>query len=210
MGKLVIKFQGKLVREVNLKLGDTKIGRKPGCGIVLDDKGVSSEHALIKTVGMKSSIQDLGSTNGTYVENQQVTQHELRSGETITIGGHSLVYRDTTNFDAPAFGQRPPARTVPSAPQARKTAVLAPFAQLLGVEGLEKGKRMPLIKEEVVLDKPGKNPARISRTANGYLLEASVGAGEPRLNDKPLPPGGQLLKNGDIIEVAGTKYQFYG
>lgn len=210
MGKLVIKFQGKSVCEVNLKLGDTRIGRKPGCDIVLEDKGVSSEHALIKTVGMKSTIQDLGSTNGTYVENQQVKQHELRNGETITIGGHSLSYRDTTNFDAPAFGQRPPGPAVPPAPQARKTAVLAPFAQLLGVEGLEKGRRVPLIKDEVVLDNPGKNPARISRTSGGYSLEASVGAGEPRFNDKPVPPGGQLLKNGDIIEVAGTKYQFYG
>ena len=42
------------------------------------------------------------------------------------------------------------------------------------------------------------------------MLEASLGAGEPRLNDKPIPPGGQLLKKDDIIEVAGTKYQFYG
>ena len=210
MGKLVIKFQGKLVREVNLKLGDTKIGRKPGCDIVLEDKGVSSEHALIKTVGMKSTVQDLGSTNGTYVENARVKQRELHNGDTITIGAHSLVYRDTVNLEAPAFGQRPPGRAAPPSPQERKTAILAPFAQLLGVDGLEKGRRIPLIKDEVVLDNPGKNPARISRTSGGYMLEASLGAGEPRLNDKPIPPGGQLLKKDDIIEVAGTKYQFYG
>jgi hypothetical protein len=83
------------------------------------------------------------------------------------------------------------------------------FAQLLAVQGVNKGKRVPLIKETVVLDNPGKNPARIYRTAEGYLLDASAGPGEPRLNDKPVPNGGQLLEKGDIIEVAGTKFQFF-
>jgi hypothetical protein len=87
--------------------------------------------------------------------------------------------------------------------------VLVQFAQLLGVEGKDKGKRLPLVKEIITLENPGKSPATISRTSEGYLLEASVGPGEPKLNDRPVPPGGQLLENGDIIEVAGSKLQFY-
>ena len=209
MGKLVINFQGKLIREVNLKLGDTKIGRKAGCDIVLDDPGVSSEHAVIKTVGMKSEILDLDSTNGTYVEDQRIKRHELRNGETITIGKHSLVYRDVMDLNAPAFGPPPPKPAKSSAAGDPETAILPRFGQLLAVEGPNKGKRIALIKEEVVIDNPGKSPARISRTAHGYVLTASAGEGEPRLNEKPVPPGGQLLKNGDIIEVAGTKYKIY-
>jgi hypothetical protein len=208
MGKLVIKFQGKAVREVDLKLGDMKIGRKGSCDIVLDDPAVSAEHALVKTVGLKSSVQDLGSTNGTFVENHRIKQHDLKNGETIVIGGHSLLYRDVANFDATAFGRQSPA-AAPASAHEGKTTVLTPFAQLFGVEGKDKGKRLPLVKDLVVLDNPGKNPARISRSPHGYVLEASIGPGEPLVNGRPVPPGGQLLEKDDIVEIAGTKFQFF-
>jgi len=209
MGKLVIKFQGNWVEDVSLRLGDTTIGRNPACDIVLnDDKSVSNKHAVIKTIGMKSTIKDLGSTNGTFVENDRVQQRELKHGETITIGAHTLVYREDVNLDTPVFGTGSGASTATSGIQ-EKTKVITAFAQLLGVEGKDKGKRLPLIKEVVMLDNPGKNPARILRTTDGYVLHAQVGPGEPRINDKPVPPGGQLLESGDIIEVAGTKYQVF-
>lgn len=209
MGKLVIKFQGKLIGEVTLKLGETKIGRKPGCDIVLsDDPSVSSTHAVINTVGLKSSIQDLGSTNGTFIENEKITRRELRHGETILIGEHTLLYRDDASFDTPAFGKQPAAAVKP--PLAHdQTTVLMAFAQLVAIDGKDKGKRLPLVKETVVLENPGKNPARILRTSDGYVIHAQVGPGEPRINDKPVPPGGQLLDNGDIIDIAGTRYQVY-
>ncbi|MFL6624654.1 MAG: FHA domain-containing protein [Sulfurifustaceae bacterium] len=206
MGKLVIKFQGKLVRELNLKLGDTKIGRRPGCDIILDDTSVSGEHALVKTVGLKSTIADLDSTNGTFVENKRVKQHELRHGETIIIGEHSLLYRDDVNLDRPPLGKHPTGQA-PAVSQ-EETTVLMAFAQLLGVEGKDKGKKVPLVKQDVTLDNPGKSPARILRTSEGYVLQGQVGPGEPRINDKPIPPGGHLLENGDIVEAGGTKFRF--
>ncbi len=206
MGKLVVRFQSKLVAEVTLKLGDTKIGRKPGCDIVLNDPGVSGEHAVVKTVGLKSTIFDLNSTNGTFVENERVTQRELRHGETITLGQHTLIYRDDMALDAPAAGSRSAASARESL---EKTTVLMAFAQLLAIDGPLKGKRLPLVKETVVIENPGKNPARILRTTEGYVVHAQVGPGEPRVNDKPVPPGGQLLERGDIVEVAGTKYQVH-
>jgi hypothetical protein len=207
MGKLVIKSQGKRVSEVNLKLGDTTIGRNPTCDIVLkDDKSVSGKHAVIKTVGRKSTLEDLGSTNGTFIEDKRVTRHELRHGETIVIGEHELVYRDDVTLDAPVFGGRPAPAAPPETLQ-EKTRVITVYAQLLAVEGKDKGKRVPLVKEETTLDNPGKSPAHIYRTPDGYVLHAQIGPGEPRLNDRPVPPGGQLLESGDIIEVAGTKFQ---
>ncbi len=208
MGKLVINFQSEWIEDVNLKLGDTTIGRSPSCDIVLDDKSVSNEHAVVITVGVTSTIRDLGSTNGTFIENDRVQQHELRHGDMVTIGGHTLIYHDDLNLDAPVFGTRPGASTAPADSQ-EKTKVIPAFAQLLGVEGKDKGKRLPLVKEVVTLDNPGKNPARILRTTEGYVLHAQIGPGEPRLNDKPVPHGGQLLESGDIIEVAGTKFKVF-
>ncbi len=207
MGKLVIKFQGKPVGDVNLKLGDTTIGRHSTCNIVLNnDKSVSGTHAVIKTVGRKSTLQDLESTNGTFIETERVTQHELRHGETIVIGEHELIYRDNLSLDTSGFGKGSGARAARD-DTLEKTRIISMHAQLVAVEGKDTGKRVPLVKEETLLDNPGKNPARIYRGPDGYVLHAQLGPGEPRINDKPVPPGGQILENDDVIEVAGTKFQ---
>jgi pSer/pThr/pTyr-binding forkhead associated (FHA) protein len=205
----MIKTKGNLPSEVNLKLGEMTIGRDPVCDIVLkDDKAVSKKHAVIKTVGRKSTIEDLDSTNGTFIDIERIKQHELRHGDTILIGDYQLRYRDVVDLDTPVIGDRPAAATAAeSKPSQEKTRVITAHARLIAVEGKDKGKSVPLVKEETVLDNPGKNPARIYRTVNGYVLNAHTGPGEPRLNDRPVQAGGQLLESGDIIEVAGTKYQ---
>jgi hypothetical protein len=210
MGKLVIKTPGKQTGEVNLKLGDMMIGRHTTCDIVLkDDKSVSGKHAVIKTVGRKSTIEDLNSTNGTFVGNQRIKQHELRNGESIIIGNHVLVYRDVVALDAPAFGGPSAGSSITSNTSQERTRIIRSHAQLVVMEGKDKGRQVPLVKEETVIDNPGKNPARIYRGEDGYVLHAQLGPGEPRINDKPVPHGGQILENGDIVEIAGTKYQVF-
>lgn len=207
MGKLIVKSKGSHVGEFNLRLGDMTIGRSASCDIVLkDDPSVSSKHAVVKTVGTQSSVEDLGSTNGTLFDGKRIKRHLLRRGDAIIIGEHELVYRDDMALDAPAFGARPAAPAPEDALE--KTRIITAYAQLVAMDGPNRGKRVPLVKEETVIDNPGKNPARIYRSPDGYVLSAQVGPGEPRLNDKPVPPGGQLLAKGDIVEVAGTKYQF--
>jgi len=210
MGKLVIKRPGKQIGEVNLKLGDMIIGRHTTCDIILkDDKSVSGKHAVIKTVGRKSTIEDLNSTNGTFVENQRIKRHELRNGESIIIGDHVLVYRDVVALDAPAFGGPSAGSSVTSNTSQERTRIIRSHAQLVVMEGKDKGRQVPLVKEETVIDNPGKSPARIYRGEDGYVLHAQLGPGEPRINDRPVPHGGQILENGDIVEIAGTKYQVY-
>src|SRR5581483_2347837 len=92
MAKLIIKLNNEVVDHIDLKQGDMKIGRKPGCEIVLDNLAVSGEHANIFTIGDDSFIQDLNSTNGTFINNKRVAKPHLRNGDTVGIGQHSLVY----------------------------------------------------------------------------------------------------------------------
>ncbi len=92
MAKIIIKFNNDVVDHVDLRQGDMKIGRKPGCEIQIDNLSVSGEHANIFTVGDDSFIQDLGSTNGTFINNKKITKHHLKNGDTVVIGKHSLIY----------------------------------------------------------------------------------------------------------------------
>lgn len=209
MGKLVIKLRGKHIGDVGLKLGETVIGRDAACDIVLkNDPAVSKRHAVIKTVGMQSAIEDLGSTNGTFLGAKRLKRHRLVRGDAIIIGEHELVFRDEPTMEMAAFGGGPASSNVSADTSGAKTRVITGAARLLALDGASRGKAIPLVKSETVIENPGKSPARIYRSNDGYVLNAHIGPGEPRLNERPVPEGGQLLAKGDIIEVAGTKYQF--
>jgi pSer/pThr/pTyr-binding forkhead associated (FHA) protein len=231
MAKLIIKINNEVIDHVELRQGDMKIGRKPGCDIFLDNLSVSGEHANIFTIGEDSFIQDLNSTNGTFINNKRVAKHHLRNGDIITIGKYTLVYMtepvETRAGDyaktviinpiareepAPLSPAAPPAAAPTpagggAAPADRKPAPR--LGALYVLSGTASGKRIDLTKRITNLGKAGRRAGTIARNDDGsYLL--APGADEiPKLNGRPVPAEGVLLKNGDIIEVGGTRLQFY-
>lgn len=78
MAKVILKYETKVLEEFELGQGDMKIGRRPNSDITIDNMAVSGEHANIFTIGDDSFVQDLGSTNGTYVNNKKITKHHLK------------------------------------------------------------------------------------------------------------------------------------
>jgi pSer/pThr/pTyr-binding forkhead associated (FHA) protein len=69
------------------------IGRLPDCDIVLDDKGASRRHAQVRTRDGSSTLTDLGSTNGTKLNGQQVETRVLEDGDRITVGTTLIEFR---------------------------------------------------------------------------------------------------------------------
>src|SRR6185295_6347481 len=118
---LIVKFNNEVVDHIELKQGDMKIGRRPGSDIFLDNLAVSGEHANIFTIGEDSFIQDLSSTNGTFINNKKITKHHLRNGDAVTIGKHTLIYLTDTQAAAPQDF----AKTVIINPAAIRQAVAA-------------------------------------------------------------------------------------
>jgi HD-GYP domain-containing protein (c-di-GMP phosphodiesterase class II) len=70
------------------------IGRDPSCGLQLDDKGVSREHAEFYCVGEMVFIRDLGSRNGTFVNEERVQEELLREGDTVRVGATALAFEN--------------------------------------------------------------------------------------------------------------------
>ena len=68
------------------------IGRNPDNDIVIDNPAVSGYHARIESVAASFVIRDLNSTNGLFVNNNQVETHALQHNDTVKIGKHELVY----------------------------------------------------------------------------------------------------------------------
>ena len=75
----------------------TSIGRSPESEIFLDDVTVSRSHAVIERNGSSFALNDLGSLNGTYINNQSLKTSSLTSGDEIQIGKFHLIFVSARN-----------------------------------------------------------------------------------------------------------------
>jgi len=71
------------------------IGRGLNNDIILEDTRVSRHHAQLRYRARRFWIADLGSTNGTYVNDEQVAERSLRDGDTISLGGLELIFKES-------------------------------------------------------------------------------------------------------------------
>lgn len=92
MLRLVITCDGTRVDEVTVTRGALTVGRKTDNDIHIPEPTVSSHHARVVANGNGAYVEDLESTNGTYVNGQAVTRQTLSEGDTIMIGRYKLLY----------------------------------------------------------------------------------------------------------------------
>jgi predicted component of type VI protein secretion system len=93
MAKLYLKFGERVLKEIALSSGVVTIGRLPDNLLHLDNPGVSGHHARVYWENERYLVEDINSTNGTYVNDQPVRKAELRDGDVIGIGKHSIEFR---------------------------------------------------------------------------------------------------------------------
>jgi len=92
VGKLVLYMPDGSTREIFLTRERIRIGRRPDNDVPLPFPAVSGEHAAIVTILSDSFLEDLGSTNGTFVNGKSVTKHFLRDRDRIDVGRENLIY----------------------------------------------------------------------------------------------------------------------
>jgi len=94
LARLVVTCDGERVEERLLSPGRLVIGRTSDNDLQVDSKYVSRHHCQIVTTREGSVLEDLNSTNGTYVRSRRVRRHHLNDGDVIALGRHELVYLD--------------------------------------------------------------------------------------------------------------------
>jgi len=92
MGKLVVSLDGLVIKEEQVTKDRTSLGRRPYNDIVIDNLAVSGEHAVLQMVGSDVFIEDLNSTNGTYINGKAVKKQLLQHNDTIEIGKYKIKY----------------------------------------------------------------------------------------------------------------------
>jgi hypothetical protein len=214
MGKLVVSLDGVVIKEVQITKDKTTLGRRPYNDIVIDNLAVSGEHAVLQMVGADVFIEDLNSTNGTYINGKAVKKQLLAHNDTVEVGKYKIKFMvdDGTDYEKTMIMK--PGSMAPSAGRASGFGGLAGAAGSVGpatirvMNGAAAGREVVLTKVVTTVGKPGVQVASITKRPTGYVLAHVEGSARPTVNSAPLVGETVSLKNGDVIELAGTQMQF--
>ena len=93
MARITVNRDSFKIEERELTQGTLTIGRNKDNALQIDDPAVSGHHAKIVTVFDSHYVEDLGSTNGTYVNGSRTKTHTLHNGDVLTIGHYQLLFQ---------------------------------------------------------------------------------------------------------------------
>lgn len=94
MARLILSLDSQVLAEYNMSKERYTVGRLPDNDVRIDNPAVSGHHSLIINILNDSFLEDLNSTNGTYVNGKLIKKHALQNGDVITIGHHQLRFAD--------------------------------------------------------------------------------------------------------------------
>jgi pSer/pThr/pTyr-binding forkhead associated (FHA) protein len=235
MARLVLSLDSQVMAEYNMNKERYTIGRLPDNDIRIDNPAVSGHHSLIINILNDSFLEDLNSTNGTYVNGKLIKKHALQHGDVVTVGHHQLRFVEDDEaqdeFEKTMVIQ-PSARPVDklrsasaaaenisagiSATGARKaladSAAAPKKAKLQVLSGAFAGRELDLNKALTTLGRPGVQVAAITRRADGFFI-VHVDSGKdgdfPLLNGTAIGSNATRLTDNDVIQLAGVKMGFF-
>ncbi len=208
MGKLVVSLDNVVIKEVQITKDRTTLGRRPYNDIVIDNLAVSGEHAVLLAVGNEVYIEDLNSTNGTYINGKAIKKQLLAHNDTVEIGKYRIRYQTEEAADyEKTMVLRPGAFGGAQAVVPPPTVSQLP-ASIKVLNGGAAGREVLLTKVVTTVGKPGTQVASIAKRPTGYVLAHVEGESRPSINGVRLSDDVMQLKNGDVIELAGTQMQF--
>jgi pSer/pThr/pTyr-binding forkhead associated (FHA) protein len=233
-----LSLDGQVMAEYNMNKERYTIGRLPDNDIRIDNAAVSGHHSLIINILNDSFLEDLNSTNGTYVNGKLIKKHALQHGDVITVGHHQLRFVEDDEaqdeFEKTMVIQ-PSARPVekvrtaaeiadkasPALSATAKNRALSADgaaaaalkkAKLQVLSGAFAGRELELNKALTTLGRPGVQVAAITRRSEGYFIvhvESGKSDDFPLVNGAPIGAQATRLNDNDVIQLAGVKMGFF-
>ena len=100
MPELVVVLEKQIIKRLTLNSTSVTLGRHAKNVIPLPDRTISQQHARITRVRDDCFLEDLNSTNGTYVNHQSIEQHYLEDGDIIGLGKYQIIFRSTQGIES--------------------------------------------------------------------------------------------------------------
>ncbi|MFT3905355.1 MAG: FHA domain-containing protein [Steroidobacteraceae bacterium] len=230
MARLILSLDGQILAEYNMNKERYTIGRLPDNDIRIDNPAVSGHHSLIINILNDSFLEDLNSTNGTYVNGKLIKKHALQHGDVVTVGHHQLRFVEDDDAQQDEFEKtmviQPSARPVERVRAAVSTEDATASrralpgdaqpvhkkARLQVLSGAFAGRELELTKTLTTLGRPGVQVAAITRRAGGYYIVHVDSEGDgnvPLVNGQPIGAQARMLVDNDVIQLAGVKMGFF-
>src|SRR5207245_6290550 len=234
MPKIFLKFNERVLKEIPLDKPRFKISRKPDNDLVIDNPVVSGHHALIVSEEGVFFIEDLGSTNGTFVNDAKVQKEKLKNSDCIVVGKHVLIYQDEIAAPPPPPDEAESDKTVILETAKQKELLKAVHGTMktdaVGGKTTEKVGRLTVVSEETdrkeyeltgrltvigaedtaTVKLTGwfapKDAALISLGGSASVISLPEGGKKITVNGAPVQ-GKQPLHDGDVIIIAGVHFQ---
>lgn len=112
MASVTVIFGGQEQKTFPLDRPKLVVGREPTCEIHIDNLGISRQHCAFSTRGEAFIVQDMGSSNGTFVNGRKITEHFLNNDDEIVIGKYTLKFKNEQQ-SAPAASKGAESEAVP-------------------------------------------------------------------------------------------------
>ena len=208
MPQLIASVEGITVKHIDLNNHRTTLGRKRHNNIVLDSVVVSGEHCVFEKhdVG-EVTVEDLKSTNGTYINGRAIKSRQLlRDKDLITIGNFNLLFLVGLE---PVVGLAVPSTLTMSLASLGLPGTSAlQQAAIQMLSGLSTGLEVPLLKAVTTFGHASGSVVAISHRRDGYYVAHIAGTTLPLLNGKPLGKDMRALAHGDVLNLAGDEMRF--
>ena len=187
--------------------GTMLIGRDPSADVVIADSEVSTRHASFVLVDGGAAVEDLGSTNGTFVNGQRVTgSQQLRAGDRIQLGATVLEVRGPGRPRRAARRAMPsatePAR-LPTAPQVTRAKQIPTLPVLVFVAGQRAGTEVAVGDQIVVGRDPGAADVVLDQDPEISRRHASFSPAGAGLTVQDLGSTNGTFVNGQRLRVRG-------
>ena len=208
MPQLIASVEGVEIMRVSLKKPKTTLGRKRHNDMVFDNMVVSGEHCVFELQGSSDVyVDDLGSTNGTYLNGHMIRSRELlRDKDSIGVGNFRVEYLAKEAVKPQAAADNTRAMSLDSIGFPGTGGVR--LACLKVLNGSSAGLEVPVVKAVTTFGQPGVSVISISHRRDGYYVTAMEGQSAASLNGKELGKDAQMLADNDVLSLAGTKMQF--
>jgi hypothetical protein len=204
MPQLIASVEGVEIMHVQLNKDRTTLGRNADNDMVLDNMVVGGHHCVFALHGLADVfIEDLHSTNGTYINGKMVKRQRLHDGEVIGIGNFRIQYLAAS--DRPRFSQTAAMKLDAQGVPAPAPAAHAIFRVLTGSSA---GLEMPVVKAVTTFGKPGVSVVAVSHRRDGFYVAHLDGAAPPTLNGDAIGGQAVLLSDNDVLELAGNRMLF--
>lgn len=224
MAKLVLSSGGSILHQYFIDEAPVGIGRDPANTVHIDHPTVSRRHARIVAVGEDHIIEDLGGSNGTFVNGSRVERRILQHRDVVDCGAYQLRYLNTrlaaeVELDRTMLISALPGEVKAAAapdplaasqpiPARRQARVRFPSASVRRLTGPGAGQRVPLDRVVATFGRPGQQVVVFTRRPQGFFLSVVEGAATVRVGGRSVDAFPHPLRDGDEIEVAGQLLEF--